>query len=122
MNRVELIGHLGNDPDIKGKLLAFSVATSESYKDKQGEWQTLTEWHKVACFKELPFQLNKGDKVYVSGKMQTKKIEDKYYTSIVVDFKGIVEKLAPHQKRASEGGANFGGYEPEPDNKSDVPF
>ena len=121
MNRAELIGRLGNDPDQKGKGLFFSVATNENYKDKDGNWQSITEWHKVAVFKDLPFQLNKGDNVYISGKIKTNKVEDKYYTSIVVDLKGVVEKLEPHQKRASLGGADFGGYEPEPNNEA-VPF
>ena len=78
VNRVILIGNLGKDPEVRrlenGAVVAkFSVATSENYKDKSGEWQTQTEWHDVVCWRNLAERaestLTKGVQVYVEGKL-----------------------------------------------------
>ena len=78
VNRVILIGNLGKDPEVKrlenGAVVAkFSVATSEKYKDKLGEWNTNTEWHDVVCWRNLAERaeqsLKKGTQVYVEGKL-----------------------------------------------------
>ena len=78
VNRVILIGNLGKDPEVKrlenGAVVAkFSVATSENYKDKIGEWNTNTEWHDVVCWRNLAERaestLKKGVQVYVEGKL-----------------------------------------------------
>jgi single-strand DNA-binding protein len=85
LNRVTLIGHLGRKPELKtlesGVALArFSVATNESFKDRDGNWQTDTEWHEIIVWRELATraekQLDKGLLVYVEGKLNTRKYTD----------------------------------------------
>ena len=79
VNEARLIGRLGRDPESKGdgSVVTFSIATSEKYKDKSGQWVESTEWHNIVCFNkqaEVVMQyLSKGDEVTVSGKIQTKK-------------------------------------------------
>lgn len=99
LNNVQLIGHVGSDPEIKelnGKMIAqFSIATSEEWKDKvTHEKQSYTEWHKVVCFNKLAeivkSYLKKGARIYLSGKLKTSKWQDKnnetrYTTEIIAD-------------------------------------
>ena len=97
VNRVTLIGYLGKDPEIRrlenstavGK---FSLATSESYKDANGEWQSQSEWHDIVVWRALAEQaerlFKKGSLVYVEGKITHRKYTDKngierYSTEIV---------------------------------------
>ena len=131
VNKVILVGNLGQDPDIKympsGDCVAnLSLATGESWKDKNtGQMQDKTEWHKIAVFGKLAEicgeYLRKGSQVYFEGKLQTRKWQDqsgqdKYTTEVVVDsFDGVMQMLggkaegsqqpqqAPHQ----------GGYAPQ---------
>lgn len=87
VNKVIIIGNLGEDPDIRytgdGKAIAnISVATSDSWKDKQsGEQQERTEWHRCVCFGRLAEivgeHLHKGSKIYLEGRLQTRKWQDK---------------------------------------------
>ena len=85
VNKVSLIGRIGNIDvkDTKGgdKLTNLSLATSESYKDKNGEWQEKTEWHRCTIFKE--FKADKGDLCYLEGKITYREHEGKYYTDII---------------------------------------
>jgi single-strand DNA-binding protein len=85
LNRVMLIGHLGRDPEVRrlegGQAVGkFSVATNESYQDKSGSWQTLTEWHEVVVWRQLAeraeMQLKKGMQVYIEGKLSTRSWQD----------------------------------------------
>jgi single-strand DNA-binding protein len=100
INKVILIGNLGNAPEIRatgsGTLIAnLSVATSESWKDRNtGQQQERTEWHRVVVFGKLAEvaqqYLHKGSKVYIEGKLQTRKWQgqdgqDRYTTEIVID-------------------------------------
>lgn len=100
VNKVILVGTLGKDPETRympnGKAVSnLSVATSESWKDKQsGEQQERTEWHRVSMFGRLAEiaeeYLRKGSQVYLEGKLQTRKWQDKegrdrYTTEIVAD-------------------------------------
>lgn len=100
INKVILIGNLGKDPETRympsGKAATnFSVATSERFKDKEtGEPQERTEWHRVATFDRLAEiaaeYLKKGSKVYIEGKLRTRKWTDKegkdrYSTEIIAD-------------------------------------
>jgi single-strand DNA-binding protein len=100
INKVILIGNLGKDPETRympsGKAATnFSVATSERFKDKEtGEPQERTEWHRVATFDRLAEiaaeYLKKGSKVYIEGKLRTRKWQDKegkdrYSTEIIAD-------------------------------------
>ncbi len=88
VNRAIIVGNLGNDPDVRrtqaGKpVVSFSVATNESYKDRTtGERKDRADWHKVVIFNEglasiAEKYLHKGSTVYIEGKMQTRKWQDK---------------------------------------------
>ena len=119
VNKVIMIGNLGNNPDVRfttnGSAVAnLSVATSESWKDRNtGQLQEKTEWHRVVIFgklAEIAQQfLRKGSKVYIEGKLQTRKWQDqsgqeKYTTEIVVDgFGGKLQMLDSRQ----EGGTSM---------------
>ena len=105
INKVILIGRLGADPvsrEVNGKVLAnFSVATSETWNDKTGKKQEKTEWHNIAIWgrqAEIAIQyLIKGSRVYLEGKIQTEKFQDKntgadkYITKVVLN--GFDSKL-----------------------------
>ena len=100
VNKVILIGNLGRDPEVRtfqngGKVCNFSIATSETWKDKNtGERQERTNWHSVAIFNEPLGQiaeqyLKKGSKVYVEGQLETRKWQDqagndRYTTEVVL--------------------------------------
>lgn len=106
LNRVTLIGNLGKDPEVRhlesGSAVGkFSVATNESYQDKAGEWQTITEWHNIVCWRNLAERaersLKKGSLVYVEGKLTTRKWQDqegndKYTTEVVAKTFRLLEK------------------------------
>jgi single-strand DNA-binding protein len=99
VNKVILIGNLGRDPEVRympdGQAIAnVSVATTDTWKDKAGEKQERTEWHRVAFFGKLAEivgeYLKKGNPIYVEGRLQTRKWQDKegqerYTTEIVAD-------------------------------------
>jgi single-strand DNA-binding protein len=99
VNKVILIGNLGRDPETRympdgGAITNISVATTDVWKDKSGEKQEKTEWHRVAFFGKLAEiageYLKKGSQVYVEGRLQTRKWQDKegvdkYTTEIVAD-------------------------------------
>ncbi len=96
-NKVQLIGNLGNDPEIieyeLGKKLArFSIATNESYKNKSGEWETNTEWHNIVAWGKLAerieSKIKRGNEVAIEGKLTNRSYDDKegnkrYITEIV---------------------------------------
>lgn len=100
VNRVILVGNLGNDPEVRnlpggGKVVNLSVATSESWRDKNtGERKERVEWHRVVLFSEglvrvAEQYLKKGSKVYIEGQLQTRKWQDqqgqdKYSTEVVL--------------------------------------
>jgi len=100
LNKAQLIGRLGKDPEVKkfsngGSVVTFSVATSDQWKDRStGERRERTEWHRVAIFSEpigrvAEQYLKKGDQVYIEGKMETRKWTDqqgqeKYTTEVVL--------------------------------------
>ena len=116
VNKVILVGNLGKDPDVKytpqGKAVTnLALATSESWKDQQGQVQEKTEWHRVCIFGKLAEiageYLRKGSQIYIEGKLQTRKWQnkegqDQYTTEIVLDpFNGVMQMLGGK----SEGGA-----------------
>lgn len=98
LNKVQLIGYLGKDPELRKmdngtSVTTFSVATNESYKDQSGKLIERTEWHRCVAWSKLAELLNeylhKGSKVYVEGKLQTRSWDDKdgtkrYSTEIIV--------------------------------------
>ena len=106
VNKVILVGNLGADPEIKsfqngGKVANLRIATSESWKDKQtGEKKEKTEWHSVAIFGDglvgvAERFLKKGTKVYLEGKLQTRKWQDqqgndRYTTEVILQGPGAV--------------------------------
>jgi single-strand DNA-binding protein len=86
LNRVMLIGHLGQDPELRNTqsgtaVCNFSIATTEKWKDKQGEKQEKTEWHRCVAWGKpaevLAKYLTKGSQVYIEGSLETKQWEDK---------------------------------------------
>ncbi len=120
INKVILIGNLGSDPEMRytttGTAVAtLGVATSRSWKDKEGNKQEETEWHRVIVWAQsaefCSNYLKKGSKVYIEGRLQTRKWQDqsgndKYTTEIVAN---TVQNLSP---RGSEGGGEGGYQEP----------
>ena len=84
LNKVELIGHLGKDIEVRTlengtKVGTFSLATSESYKDKSDQWQTITEWHNIVVWRPSEYisKLSKGNLIRIEGKITYKKYNDK---------------------------------------------
>lgn len=84
VNRVILCGNLGKDPEAKtfdngNRVVNFSLATSENYKDRSGEWKQKTEWHNIQAWgpmAEKAMNLKKGDQIYLEGKLSTRSWED----------------------------------------------
>jgi len=150
VNKVIIIGNLGQDPEVRympnGNAVAnITVATSETWKDRNtGENQERTEWHRVVLFRRLAEiageYLKKGAKVYLEGKLQTRKWQDqsgqdRYTTEIVADQLQMLDSRgggsgggfddsggsrapAPQQKSAGGGDPGFGGS----DLDDDIPF
>lgn len=133
INKVIIVGNLGQDPEVRytpnGKAIAnLSIATSESWKDQQGQMQERTEWHRVAMFGKLAEvageYLRKGSQVYIEGKLQTRKWQDqngqdKYTTEVVVDgFDGKMQMLGGR----AGGDAGFGGQKPAPMQQQQQPM
>jgi len=126
VNKVILVGNLGRDPEIRsmqngGRVANLSVATSESWKDRQsGERREKTEWHRVVIFNENLLDvaekyLQKGSKVYIEGQLQTRKWQDqsgvdKYSTEIVLQrFRGELQMLDSRGDGGGGGGESGGG-------------
>jgi single-strand DNA-binding protein len=130
VNKVILVGNLGNDPEIRtfgngGKVANFSLATSENWRDKQsGERREKTEWHRVAVFGEglvgvVERYVKKGSKLYIEGKLQTRKWQDrdgndKYTTEIVLQGPGttltMLDSAGGQGGGGRSGGGGGGGY------------
>ena len=129
LNKVMLIGNLGQDPEVRsfqngGKVCNLRIATSEQWKDRNtGERQERTEWHTVAIFSEglisvCENYLKKGSKVFIEGKLQTRKWQDqngqdRYSTEVVLrGFDGTLTMLdgpGGGQRGGGGGGGNYGG-------------
>lgn len=118
VNKVILLGNVGKDPEIKatasGTVVAtFSIATSERFKDKTGNWQDRTEWHNLVAYQRtaeiVRDYVKKGNKLYVEGRLQTSSWDDKttgqkkYKTEIIV---GDLSLLSGR----GEGEGSGGGY------------
>ncbi|TXH55686.1 MAG: single-stranded DNA-binding protein [Desulfurellales bacterium] len=130
VNKVIIVGNLGQDPEVKtfnngGKIVNLSVATSETWKDKQtGERKEKTEWHRIVVKAEHAANyasqyLRKGSKVYVEAKLETRKYQDRdgadrFITEIVVNgFGGELQGLDGRQDGDNRGGgrSSGGGYD-----------
>ena len=118
INKVILVGNLGKDPEVRhlesGSTVArFSVATNENYQDRNGEWQTQTEWHNIVCWRRLAENaeksLKKGSLIYLEGKLATRKWQDKdgndrYTTEVVArTFRSLERRENPLSEGASMG-------------------
>ena len=139
LNKVMLIGNLGKDPEVRftasGQAVAsFSLATSETYKDKNGEKVEKTEWHNITLWGKLAEiageYLTKGKTVYIEGRLQTRKWQDKsgndrYTTDIVGDK---MQMLSPKGERSGGGDSSSASknsapnYEEPPFQDDDIPF
>lgn len=133
VNKVILIGNLGRDPEVRtfqngGRVCNLRIATSENWKDKNtGERRERTEWHSVAIFQDglvriAEQYLRKGSKVYIEGKLQTRKWQDqsgqdRYSTEIVLQgFDGTLTMLDGRGEGGGGGGGGDygGGYDSGP--------
>src|SRR5688572_12111887 len=124
VNKVILVGNLGDDPEARsltsgGEVVNLRVATSEQWKDKDGNRQERTEWHRVVIFNEnlgrvAKSYLRKGSKVYLEGQIQTRKWTDqsgadRYSTEVVLQrFRGELV-LLDSRGGGGGGGQDFGG-------------
>ena len=123
LNKVMLIGNLGNDPEVRStqdgrSLCTFSIATTESGKDKNsGERRDKTEWHRIVIFNEglvriAEQYLKKGSKVFLEGQLQTRKWEDKdgiekFTTEVVLqNFNGNLTMLGGRNENSTNDFAN----------------
>ena len=149
VNKVILVGNLGRDPETRympegGAVTNISIATTDSWKDKNGEKQEKTEWHRVAFFGKLAEiageYLKKGSQVYVEGRLQTRKWQDKdgqdrYTTEIVADrmqmlgsrqgMGGADRDAGGDREAAPRGAAKPAGAKPGgkfEDFEDDIPF
>jgi single-strand DNA-binding protein len=140
VNKVILVGHVGQDPEVrylesKTPVCTLRIATSDRYKNKNGEIVTTTEWHSVVLWRSLAEvaekYVRKGTQVYVEGKLRTRSWDDKdnnkrYTTEIVADMMQLLGKK-PEDSGSAEG--NLAGehsmpdkpHVEEPDN-NDLPF
>lgn len=142
VNKVILIGNLGKDPEVRyspngGAMANVTIATSESWKDKNtGEQVDKTEWHRVVFFRRLAEivgeYLKKGSKVYIEGKLQTRKWQDKdgndrYTTEIVANEMQMLDsrsggstnynqEASPVASKANEAPVAAAGFD------DDIPF
>jgi single-strand DNA-binding protein len=121
LNKVMLMGNLGKDPEVRytasGQAVAsFSIATSERYKSKSGDWEEKTEWHNIVLWgkqaETAKDYLSKGKTVFIEGRLQTRKWQDKdgrdrYTTEIVGDRMQFVGSKG-------DGGGRQGGRGDEP--------
>lgn len=106
VNKVILIGNLGRDPEIRtlengAKVASFSIATTETFKDKEGNRKEQTEWHNIVMWRGLAEvaekYLKKGTQVYIEGKLRTRNWEDKdgnkrYTTEVIGDTFTILSR------------------------------
>jgi len=116
INKVILVGNLGKDPEVTSyengvKRAAFSLATTESYRDKEGNWQEQTEWHNIVLWRWLAEKnLVKGDKIYLEGRLRTRSWDDengqKKYTTEIQGDKVLKLASAGSQPYSSEGSNN----------------
>lgn len=128
INRVFLLGQVGRDPEVKeiggAKYATFSLATSESYKDKNGERQTNTEWHTIVCWRNtaevVERYVTKGMQLFVEGQLRTRSWEDsegkkRYVTEIVAkEVQFVGKKESSEQKQSQPTYQNNYGSTPMP--------
>ncbi|ECJ2263241.1 single-stranded DNA-binding protein [Salmonella enterica subsp. salamae] len=126
INKVILVGHLGQDPEVRympnsNAVTTLSIATSESWRDKQtGEMKEQTEWHRVVLFGKLAEvageYLRKGSQVYIEGQLRTRKWQDqhdqdRYSTEVVVNVNGSMQMLGNRQQSGSSSSQHQGSQQ-----------
>src|SRR5918996_3833080 len=124
VNKVILVGNLGDDPEVRslnngGEVVNMRVATSENWKDRDGNRQERTEWHRVVIFNEnlgrvAKQYLKKGSKVYLEGQLQTRKWQDqsgqdKYTTEVVLQ--SFNSQLTMLDRAGDRAGGDFAADE-----------
>ncbi|MFL5900989.1 MAG: single-stranded DNA-binding protein [Solirubrobacterales bacterium] len=125
VNKAILVGNLGKDPEARSmnngkEVVSFSIATSESWKDRDGNRQERTEWHNIVIFNEglgkvAKNYLRKGSKAYIEGQIQTRKWKDqsqndRYTTEIVLQaFNGALVLLDKREEGSGSGGGGYSG-------------
>jgi single-strand DNA-binding protein len=123
VNKVFLLGNVGKDPEIRstgsGKMVAnFGLATSERYKDQQGNFQERTEWHNIVVYERLAEivrdYVKKGSKLFIEGRLATRNWEDKehagrkvYRTEIIVNDLSLLSGREEGASRPNSSAANF---------------
>lgn len=141
LNRVTLLGNLGADPDVRTtpngrKVANIKLATTESYKDKDGEWKEYTDWHRIVFWDNLADTLDKyvrkGHRLYVEGKLKNRSYEDKEgitrYVTEVLAKKMIM--LTPRSESSSQSDVSISleddssveDVNTEIDKEDDLPF
>ncbi|HID9885459.1 single-stranded DNA-binding protein [Serratia nevei] len=125
VNKVILVGHLGQDPEVRymsngGAVATLSLATSETWRDKQsGEQKEKTEWHRVVLFGKLAEiageYLRKGSQVYIEGALRTRKWadqsgQDRYTTEVVVNVGGTMQMLGGRSQTDNPGASASGSW------------
>lgn len=133
VNKVIILGNVGQDPEIReGNFMvaALSIATSRKWRDKAGETQSETEWHRVSAFGRLAEIISqyvrKGDPIYIEGRLRTRKYEDKqgverWVTEIIAEQLQLLRQKDSDEKPAQAKPAAQ-RRAPEPAYDSDVPF
>jgi len=133
INKVILVGNLGKDPECRfmpnGEAVAnFSIATTDSWKDKAGAKQERTEWHNIVAYKKLAEiigeYLKSGSSVYIEGRLQTRKWQtkegqDRYTTEIIAD---TMQMLGGKPTGESAPQTKTSKADPMEDLESDIPF
>ncbi len=143
VNKVILVGNLGRDPEVRhlengASVANFSIATSESYKDKNGNRQEQTEWHNVVLWRGLAEiaekYLRKGSQIYVEGKLRTRSWQDKdgntrYTTEVVGDNMTMLggrgnsnEGGAPAAANTNNNSSKEGSAKLDNEDDDDLPF
>jgi single-strand DNA-binding protein len=143
VNKVILVGRLGKDPEVRYAssgvaVCNFTMATNRTYKDKQGERKDETEWHRVVAFARTAEicgeYLKKGSQIYIEGRMQTRKWQDKdgndrWTTEVVTDTMRMLDSRSgdaggAQRDSSPQASSNNDPYQPLPGDipDSDVPF
>lgn len=145
LNKVMIIGNIGKDPEVRvttngTSVASFPVATSERFKNQNGEWEERTEWHNVKLWGKLAEiareHLTKGKSVYIEGRLQTRKWQDRdghdrWTTEIIGDRMQMLGSRGPdatgggkQSPKAPSGGESYSaGYdEPGIQSDDDIPF
>lgn len=135
MNKVILFGNVGKDVELKfspngNAYTKLSIATSESKKKEDGTWENVSEWHNVMVFgkraEKVATDLKKGSKVYIEGKIQTTKKDEKYFTSILcdkIDSLDFVRSSGDKNVANTQDKSHYNNVKPSGDFTSDdIPF